>query len=218
MKPTILAAAALFAIAAPPAHAIKCAPAGTVNVFNAQGGYVFIVSKTYGDGAFMIPGSLFRKDAGAPPGSTQFTVDDVHYQYLSVPKAKFVASVAKADDASILAMHARLEHKFALNAGSPFTSFQDQGNRPKEAAQGSPAFLFKLWTLKDPKKPQGASQYMLSTVVGDEVVLLSAIMPSAAHEKRTMAVFDRYAASYALLQSQSDCPPPKPAAAAPKAP
>ena len=210
-KPFILAAAALFAVAAAPAHAVRCAPAGTVNVFNVKGGYVFMVSKNYGDGAFMIPGAVFRKDPGAPSGSTQFSVDDVHYQYLTVPKAKFAGSVT-TDDATILARHAQQEHKFAVGAGSPFTSFQDLGNRPKPAAKGSPAFVFKLWTLKDPKKPQGASQYMLSTVVGDEVALLSAIVPSPAHEKRTMAVLDRFAASYQLLQSPADCPPSKPAA------
>lgn len=206
MKPLLVAAAAAFALVASPAHAVKCGPAGSVQVFNGDGGYVFFVFKTYGDAAFMIPGRSFAKDAGALPGSTQFSVDGVHYQFLSVPKAKFIASVTAADDASILARHARQEHQFALKAGSKFTSFEDLGSRSRPGAGASPAFLFKLWTLRDPKKPDGASQHMLSTVIGDEVALLSAIVPDPAHEKRAMLVFERFAASYRFLDSDKECP------------
>ncbi len=207
MKPFILAVAAAFAVISSPAQAVKCAPAGSVGVFNGPGGFVFYISKTYGDAAFMIPGKAFSKDASAPPGTTQFLVDEVHYQFLTVPKAKFVSSVAAADDASILARHARQEHQFALNAGSPYTSFTDRGNRPRPASGASPASVFKLWSLTDPKKPAGPSQHMLTTVIGDEVALLSAIVPSPAHEKRAVAVFERFATSYRFLDSEKECPP-----------
>ena len=203
---TIYFAAAL-AIAASPAHAIKCGPAGAVKVFNTEGGYVFYIAKNYGDAAFMIPGRAFAKDAGALPGSTQFSVDGVHYQFLTVPKAKFIGSVAAADDATILARHAKMEHQFAVNAGSPFTKFDDAGNRPRPSSGANPAFVFKLWTLRDPKKPQGPSQHMLSTVIGDEVALLSAIVPAPSHEKRTLAVFERFASSYRFLESEKECSP-----------
>lgn len=206
MKPVLFAAAAAFALAASPAHAVKCGPAGAIQVYNGDGGYVFFVSKTYGDAAFMIPGGTFLKDAGALPGSTQFSVDGVHYQFLTVPKAKFIASVTAADDASVLARHARQEHQFAVNAGSKFTSFEDLGSRSRPGSGASPAFLFKLWTLRDPKKTSGASQHMLSTVIGDEVALLSAIVPDQAHEKRTMRVFERFAASYRFLDAEKECP------------
>jgi hypothetical protein len=206
MKPILLAAAAALAFAASPAQAVKCAPAGSVSVFNTTGGYVFYISKTYGDAAFMIPGQAFSKDAGAPPGSTQFNVDQVHYQFLSVPKSKFVASVAASDDASILLRHARQEHQFAVNAGSQFTALEDLGNRKRAAAGPTPAFVFKLWTLKNPAKPDGASQLMLSTVIGDEVALLSAIVPSAAHKPRALAVFERFASSYRFVATEKECP------------
>lgn len=208
MKLTLLAAVAALstAIASSPAHAVKCAPAGAVNVFNSDGGFVFYISKTYGDAAFMIPGRAFAKDAGALPGSTQFSVDGVRYQFLTVPKAKFISSVAAADDASVLARHARQEHQFAVNAGSRFTSFKDLGSRPRAGSGANPAFLFKVWSLRDPKKPAGPSQHMLSTVIGDEVALLSAIVPSSAHEKRAAAVFERFAASYRFVESEKECP------------
>ena len=206
MKLTLLAASAAFAIASSPAHAVKCAPAGTVKVFNSDGGFVFYISKNYGDAAFMIPGRAFAKDAGALPGSTQFTVDQVHYQFLTVPKAKFITSVVAADDASVRAAHAKQEHRFAVNAGSKFTSFRDLGNRPRAGAGASPAFLFKVWSLRDPKQPKGGSQHMLSTVIGDEVALLSAIVPSPGHEKRAAAVFDRFASSYRFVETEKECP------------
>ena len=199
----------MFSLGAVPAHAVTCAKPGKVSVFDVSGGIVFIVSRSYGDAAFMVPGTVFTKDAGAPAGTTQFSVDGVHYQYLTVPKAKYVTAAGKSDDAAILARHARQEHKFALTAGSPFTAFDDIGNRAKPAEKGNPAMLFKLWTLKDPKLPAGASQYMLSTVVGDEVALLSAILPSAAHEEKVMNALTRFAASYRFLQSAAECPPGK---------
>ncbi len=206
MKPFILAAAFVFSVM--PAHAVTCAKPGTVGVFNTSGGYAFVVSRTYGDAMFMIPGAGFRKDPGAPRGSTQFLIDGVHYQYLTVPKAPFVSAAAVSDDAAILARHARREHKFAVDAGSPFTAFDDLGNRDKPAEQGHPAMVFKLWTLKDPKKPGGASQYMLTTVAGTEVALLSAILMSGEQEQRVMDVMTRFATSYQFLQSADQCPLP----------
>ena len=207
MKTILLAIAGALAFASTPAQAIvKCAAAGAVSVFNGTDGFVFFISKNYGDAVFMVPGKAFAKDAGAPPGTTQFTVDEVHYQFLTVPKAKFVGSVAAADDASILTMHARKEHQFAVGAGSQLTKFEDLGERKRAATGANPPFVFKLWSLKHPTKPVGASQLMLSTVIGDEVALLSAIMPTPAHERRTMAVFERFASSYRFLESEKDCP------------
>ncbi len=207
MKLTFLAAATALALAASPAHAVvKCAPAGAVKVFNVDGGFVFHIAKNYGDAAFMIPGRAFAKDAGALPGSTQFIVDEVHYQFLTVPKSKFISAATKSDDASVLARHAKQEHQFAVNAGSQYTSFQDMGNRPRPASAANSAFLFKAWSLRNPAKPAGGSQHMLSTVIGDEVALLSAIVPFPTLEKRAAAVFERFAASYQFLNSEKECP------------
>jgi hypothetical protein len=212
MKSLFFAAAAAAALVSSPAHAIKCAAPGSLNVFKAPGGYVFLVSKAYGDAAFMIPGQNFTKDPVAPPGSTQFNVDQVHYQFLSVPKSKFVGSVATSDDASVLAQHARQEQQFAVKAGSPFKVFEDLGVRKRAAEGASPAMSFKTWSLKDATKPKGPAQYMLTTVVGDEVALLSAIVPGPAQEAGAKAVFERFAASYRFIGSQKECP------AMPKAP
>jgi hypothetical protein len=215
MKPLLLAAA-MLAAGTGAAHAITCAPADTVNVLKARDGYVFYVSKAYGDAAFMVPGKDFANDQAAPPGSPQFTVDGVHYQFLAVPKANYFAKLSKAPDhAAILERHARSEHRYAVNAGARFTAMQDLGTRLRPADGANPDFSFKMWTLRDPKQPDGPSQHMLSTVIGDDVVVLSATVPSKARESAAMAVFERFSASYQFLKTQKECPPappPKPKA------
>ncbi len=214
MKPFFLATAAALAIVSLPASAVKCAAPGAVSVFNVKGGFVFYVSKTYGDAAFLIPGKTFAKTAGAPPGTTQFTVDGVLYQFLGVPKAKFLQASGASDDATVLDRHARQEQQFAVNAGSKYSTFKDLGSRPRPAQDGNPAMVYKLWSLKNPTKPAGG-QFMLSTVMGDEVALLSAIVPTTALEPRAVAAFDRFSGTYRLLKSEQECPPVKAGPTAP---
>lgn len=209
MKFLIKVALYLVALTASPVYAVHCTAPGTINVLKANNGdsFIFYPSRSYGDTVFELPGTDFRKDADAPPGTTQFFVDGIHYQYLTTQKSQFVVKDAVADDASVLAKHAEYEHRYVLSAGGPLSDFQDLGNRQKPANQGNPSFTFKLWLLKNPKKPNGARQLYLTSVVGDEVASLSAIALSPTKERQVISAFTEFAASFQFVPSEQACPP-----------
>lgn len=196
------------ALCANPVQAAHCAPPGQVNVFKAAegGSFIFYPSASYGDTVFAIPGEAFRKDAGAPPDKTEFFVDGIHYEFITTNKAEFIGASKDIDDATVLAKYAAYENRFAQSVGTTLTEFQDLGNREKDASQGNPKFTFKLWLLKNPKDPKGPRQYYLTTVVGDRVASLSAIIQDTSFEAQAMSAFNSFASSFQYVAPDQACP------------
>jgi len=105
-----------------------------------------------------------------------------------------------------LARHAKYESRYVVQAGGPFTDYEELGNRSKPADGVSPAFVFKLWLMNNPKEARGARQYYLTTVVGDEVASLSAIVRGPAYEDQAISAFMRFASSFQFVSSEEMCP------------
>jgi hypothetical protein len=212
MKSLFAMAFCCVALAAGSVYAVQCAAPGSLNLVKANDGtgFIFYPSRSYGDTVFVLPGKEFRKDAEAPQGTVQFFVDEIHYQLLTTPKSQFISGDQSADDPTILARHAQYEYQFVLKAGGRLTEFEELGNRNKPADGGNPAFAFKLWLLKDPKESSGARQYYLATVVGDEVLCLSAIVMGPAYESQVISAFTKVASSLQFVPSEKMCPPKMP--------
>jgi hypothetical protein len=191
------------------AHAVQCAPPGSLNLLKANdgSGFIFYPSRSYGDTVFVLPGKEFRKDEGAPQGTIQFFVDGIHYQFLTTPKSQFTSNGQSTDDPAILARHAQYERRYVLKVGGPLIEFEELGKRNKPATDGNPSFVFKLWLLKNPKEPNGPRQYYLTTVVGDEVASLSAIVLGPAYENQAISAFTKFASSFQFIPSERMCPP-----------
>jgi hypothetical protein len=191
-----------------PVYAVQCAAPGAVNVLKAidGSGFIFYPSRSYGDTVFVLPGKEFHKDTGAPLGTTQFEIDGIHFQFLTTAKSQFVAPGKLGDDATVLAKHVAYEHKYAVSNGSPLREVQELGNRTKPADEHNPEFVFKLWLLKDPKQPDGVRQYFLTTVVGGEVAVLSAIVLGPQYEQQAISAFTKFASSLQFVPSEKACP------------
>ena len=97
-----------------------------------------------------------------------------------------------------------LEADKSLATGTPLTRFEDLGDPVRESSPGEPARRFKLWRLSDPAAGKG-SQVFLSTVVGDEVVMLNALVSGSADDQaRFEAVRAEYIARFRPLAAE-DC-------------
>ncbi|MES3023810.1 MAG: hypothetical protein V4857_19765 [Pseudomonadota bacterium] len=209
--PRLLLVCAAFAAVQAQA-AVHCAAPGVMAVDKANdgSGFIFFPSRAYGTTAFVVPGRDFRKDPTAASGMTQFFIDGIHYQFLTTSKAPFVDSGQAADDAALLAGHAKWEQAYMVKGGTPLTKFNDLGDRPRKASVGGQAFLFKMWFAVDPKKPDGEAQYFVSTVVGEDIAILTAMIPSAKHSTQLMAAFQMFASSFRFVSSKDACPAPRP--------
>lgn len=190
-------------------HAARCGAPGSLNVYKSADGkaLIFFSSRSYGDARFQLPGKEFGKDLSAPPEKSQFFIDGIHYEFLTTPKAQFITEGEPADEATVLARHTAYEREYIAKAGNPKSRFLEIGSRQKPAVDGTPALLFNLWQMKVSKKKGDASQYFLTTVIGDDVAMLTAIIWDGKTEKQAMSALDSFAQTFRLLRSEESCPP-----------
>lgn len=194
---------------ASPCYSARCGTPGSLNVHKSANGRAFILypSGSYGDSSFVLPGEEFHKDSSAPPEKVQFFVDDIHYEFLTTPKSQFISEGGPADDASILAKHTAYEREFIKRVGDPRHKFHEIGSRQRPAVEGTPALLFRLWQMTVSKKKGDSSQYFLTTVFGDDVAMLSAIVGSGKEEAQALRALDSFAQTFKFLLSEESCPP-----------
>ncbi|WP_051293958.1 hypothetical protein [Pseudoduganella violaceinigra] len=168
--------------------------------------FIFYPSRSDGDSSFVLPGTEFRKDSGGPPESVQFFIDGIHYQFLTTPKSQFIVDGEAGGDAAVLHRHTAYEREFIAKVGNPRSKFQEIGSRNRPAVEGTPALLFKLWQMKVPGKQGDSMQYYLTTVIGDDVVMLSAIILDAKYEARVMSALDSFTQTFQFIVSEKSCP------------
>jgi hypothetical protein len=216
MKTLSSVALCCISLLASPAYAVQCASPGSLSLLKANdgSGYIFFPSRSYGDIVFVLPGREFKKDDGAPQGTVQFFIDGIHYQFLTTAKSQFTSASQIADDLTILARHVQYEQQYVVKMGGRLTEIEELGNRNRPDAGGNPPHVFKLWLLKNPKEPNGARQYYLTTVVGDEVASLSAIVAGPAYEREAVSAFTKFASSFQFVPSETMCPPRAPSSLA----
>ena len=192
-------------------QAAQCVPSGGI-VYRGtdEKSLIFFLPRAEHDLRFELPGHDFANDDGAPPNKMEFFVDGVHYELLGTAVSEFLQPGEQADPRQILPRHAASEHGYAVRSGGLLKDLQvlDQTVRP--AFQDTPALYFLRWKLHDASARDMPAQYFLSTVVGDSVVVLSAIVPKPEQEALARTALDRFSTSFQFL-AEEDCPkPPKP--------
>lgn len=173
-----------------------CAKAGTVEQWNEGEGFTYF--PTSGDRlyAMSLPGKAFAPRRELSRLAMQ--IDGVFYQFLFVPISAFSPG-PRPSDAELLSRHARWEFDAARRAGGPLDRFADLGNRDRAATDGREAATFKLWRMHN--ADDTATQFFVTTVVGDEVVVMSAIpRPDPAAAEQFGKVFRYYADKLVWLE------------------
>ncbi len=181
--------------------AALCAKARTVERWNTGEGFTYF--PTSGDRLFAmsLPGKHFtpHRDLSRPA----MQIDGVFYQFLFVPISAFSPG-PRPSDAELLSRHARWEFDAARRAGGPLDRFADLGNKDRPATDGREAATFKLWRMHN--ADDTATQFFVTTIVGDEVVVMSAIpRPDPAAAEQFGKVFRYYADKLVWLECRDAC-------------
>lgn len=207
MKTTLFALALSLSAALSPAHAAGCGTPGTAQVFKWKEGAGFVLQVYLDDLDVQLswPGQQIGRVDRGDPGSRVFRIDGIVYQVTTTPVQALLAGGARPDDVALLALHS--EHEvaaLAANPAHPLTQFEDLGLRDRVPDGPTPALKFKLWRLA---KPDGGelSQYFLSTVVGDQVVTVSALVVESTQKAQFLAAMDGYASQLRVM-TPGDCP------------
>jgi hypothetical protein len=103
-------------------------------------------------------------------------IDAIRYRIEFMPSVELGAY--RVADSDLLARYALVTLDEAKSSGSPLTEFEDLGDYARPDVGEHPATTFKRWRLHD--AADRAAIYYSATVVGDEVVALSADVPADA--------------------------------------
>lgn len=175
-------------------QAVQCGAPGSTRLLAEPDapGIVLLLNLQKDGVALGFAGKHYQPRATARPGYHVFLLDGGLYQVVALPVAPLLEDGARPDDAQLLARHARQQADKAIATGTPLTKFDDLGDQVRASAPGRPARSFKLWRLSGPDASE-VSQYFVSTVVGDEIVMLNAVVDASADD---LARFTRVRADY----------------------
>jgi hypothetical protein len=146
-----------------------------MQVFNQEegDGVIFYAYRSAEDLYLRLPGRNFEIDQSAPEGAYRFVMDGIQYELVFNDLDTVLPAQGASTHADLLRRHANWERAYLQSMLAPLDRFEDLGDRPKAAHDGTPALLFKLWKMSGDSLP-GVTQYYLTTVVGGEFVTLSA--------------------------------------------
>lgn len=169
--------------------AAVCAKAGTVERWNAGGGFTFFPKSGNRLYAMRLRGVDFAAQHELSHPAMQ--IDGIFYQFLFVPITDFAGS-ERRPDADVLAQHATWEFDAAQRASVKLDRFEDLGNKVRPAGKVFEMATFKLWRMHN--ADDIAAQFFVTTVVGGEVVVMSAIhRPTPGKAEQFRKVFRHYA-------------------------
>ena len=149
---------------------------------------------------YFLDGKTFSYNDKDDPGRTFIFIDDVAYELNLVGTADFAEFIKGSKPIDILRAHAKYEQKYQkqLNPSMVITDFGPPSNKN----DGSNDRSFYLSKKENPPGKQAATQYFLSTLVKDKVVVLSIILlKSSVCEDDVFIQIQKYTSNFDLISS-----------------
>jgi len=178
----------------------QCPDTGQTKVFNSKQGAGYYFYRFVGDGSFryFLAGKTFSYNDKDDPGKTFAFIDDMAYELILEDKADFTSYIKGAKPIDLLRAQAQYEQD-VYKKRFPSVVIKDYGP-PANYDPNSNDRLFYLWRKDSPPGMEVATQFLVSTLVKDKVVLLSIMLtqPSAS-EKGAFLQIEKYTGSFALL-------------------
>jgi hypothetical protein len=154
----------------------QCPDNGQTRVFNSKqdAGYYFY--KFLGDSSFrfFLGGKTFSYNDKDDPGRTFAFIDDMAYELIIEERADFAKYIKGSKLQDILLAQARYEQDHYKQM-DPSMVITDYGP-PSNANDGGNDRPFYLWKKESPPGKEAATQYLVSTLIKDKVILLSIIL------------------------------------------
>jgi hypothetical protein len=182
----------------------QCPATGETKVMKPSQGTGYYFYKFLGDSSFryFLDGSTFSFNEKDDPRKTLIFIDKFAYESILIEKndlAKYVTSSKPEDILRAQAQHQQTYFKSIV----PQMVITDYGPSARKNPDGSDDRLFYLWKKENPKGSTDATQYLVSTLVPDGVVVLS-LMPSKGpvSEDEFFAQIQKYTSHFDLVSSE----------------
>ena len=180
----------------------QCPDNGQTKVFNSKQGTGYYFYKFLGDSSFryFLAGKTFSYNDKDDPGRTVTFIDDMAYELIVEDKSDFAGYIKGSKPQDILLAQARYEQDrykqvdpsmVITDYGPPSNSNDDGNDRP-----------FYLWKKESLPGKVAATQYLVSTLVKDKVVLLSImLLKPTVTENDVFRQLETYTGNFDLLSS-----------------
>jgi hypothetical protein len=181
----------------------QCPDSGQTKVFKASQGTGYFFYRFIGDSSFryFLDGKTFSFNDKSDPGRTITFIDDMAYELILEEKADFAEYIKGSKPIDILRAQAKYEQDHYKKL-APSIVITDYGPPSNENQDSSGDRLFYLWKKENPHGKEAATQYLVSTLVKDRVVLLSImLLKESVTEGEVFDQLQRYTGRFALITS-----------------
>ena len=180
----------------------QCPDNGQTKVFNSKQGAGYYFYKFLGDSSFryFLNGKTFSYNDKDDPGRTFAFIDDMVYELIIEDRADFSEYIKGSKPQDILLAQARYEqdHYKQLDPSIVITDY----GPPSNANDGGNDRPFYLWKKESSPGKQAATQYLVSTLIKDRVVLLSIMLVKpTVTENDVFRQLETYTGNFALISS-----------------
>jgi hypothetical protein len=181
----------------------QCPDNGQTKVFESKKGAGYYFYRFLGDSSFryFLSGKTFSFNEKDDPGRTIIFIDDMAYESILEDKSDFASYIKGSKPIDILRAQAKYEQD-VYKKRFPSVVITDIGPPSNENPESSDDRLFYLWKKENPPGMETATQYLVSTLIKDRVVLLSIMLlkPSVTQED-VFRQLETYTANFGLLSS-----------------
>jgi hypothetical protein len=181
----------------------QCPDTGQTTVIKPDQGTGYDFYRFMGDSSFhyFLDGKTFSFNDKDDPGKSFIFIDDIAYESILVERvdlAEYVKSSKTIDVLRAQAKHAQEHFKKA----DPSMVITDYGPASRKNPDGSEDRLFYLWKKENPPGKEAATQYLVSTLIKDGVVVLSLMLTKASvSEDDVFLQIQKYTSHFYLLSS-----------------
>ena len=181
----------------------QCPDTGQTTVIKPNEGTGYYFYRFLGDSSFryFLDGKTFSFNDKDDPDRTIISIDDMAYESILVNKADFANYINGPKPIDILRAHAKYEQDHYKKL-VPSIVITDFGPPSKENADGADDRAFYLWKKENPPGKEAATQYLLSALLKDRVVLLSImVLKPSVSEAKVFHQIHKYTSNLSLISS-----------------
>lgn len=181
----------------------QCPDTGQTKVIKPNQGTGYYFYRFMGDSSFVyyLDGKTFSFNDKGDPGRTLTFIDNMAYESIVVERADLAKYVKSSNAVDVLRAQAKHEQDYFKKL-DPSMVITDYGPSARKNPDGSDDRLFYLWKKENPPGKDAATQYVVSTLIKDGVVVLS-LMPTKASvsEDDFFLQIQKYTSHFDLLSS-----------------
>jgi hypothetical protein len=170
----------LLLICASVTLASQCPDTGETKVIKPNEGTGYYFYRLIGIHSFQyfLDGKEFSFNSKDDPERTYTFIDKMAFEVVLVNKASFGKFIKKDTHQGILEAQAKYEQAYFKKIFKK-VRITSLGEYWRPDAKGNPERLFLFWKKDSPSKSGTATQYLLSTMLDDDVVVVLSIIPLA---------------------------------------